>query len=235
MTALYPAVRGNQQLAQLEQSYPRALRELFDVGDLTTAVGFLRAELFSFTGPLLVVLLGVLWGSDLVAGEEERGTIDILLANPISRREVLLEKWLALAAGIGVASLGLGVGLAVGLPAFSLQIGPARVVAAVLATGLLGLLFGSVALALGAGTGHRGLARGLTALLAVTAYLSSTLAGLVDWLGPLRTASPWYHALGVDPLANGFQAVHLLVLVGILGGVTLAGLVAFERRDLAVA
>lgn len=235
MTALYPAVRGNPELARLHDSYPEALRALFDIGDLTSAVGFLRAELFSLTGPLLLVLLAVSWGSDLVAGEEERGTIDLLLANPISRRQVALEKWVALATGTVLVTACLGVGLAVGLPAAGMHLDAAHVLSAVVATGMLGLLFGSIAFALGAATGRRGLARGVTALLAVAAYLASTLSPLVHGLGALRQASPWYHALGVDPLATGFAAGHLLVLVGMTAAAVGTGLVAFDHRDLGTA
>lgn len=234
MTAMFPTIRGNPELARLHETYPKALRSLFDISDLTTAVGYVRAEVFSLTGPMLVVIFAVLWGSDLVAGEEDRGTIDILLANPITRRRVLLEKWAALVAGVGLACVGLGAGLGVGLPAFGMRIGASAVAAAVVATGLLALVFGTIALALGAATGRRGLARGITALLAVAAYLASTLASLVSWLGPVRAASPWYHALGVDPLVSGFEAWHLLVLVGITVAVVAAALAAFDRRDLAV-
>ena len=150
MTAVFPTIRNNPALAQLHETYPKALRTLFDVSDLSSPVGYVRAEIFSFTAPMLVVVLGVLWGSDLVAGEEDRGTIDLLLANPISRRRVLLEKWAALVAGVAAASVGLAVGLGVGLVAFGMRIPATRVAAAVVATGLLGLLFGTVALALGA-------------------------------------------------------------------------------------
>src|SRR5579872_5786379 len=83
MAALYPTVRGNPQLATLHETYPKALRSLFGITDLTTGVGFMRAEVFSLVAPLLLIVLAVLWGSDLVAGEEDRGTIDILLANPV--------------------------------------------------------------------------------------------------------------------------------------------------------
>lgn len=234
LMALFPTIRANPQLARLHETYPKALRSLFDLSDLTTAVGYVRAEVFSLTVPMLVVIFAVLWGSDLVAGEEDRGTIDLLLANPVTRRRVLLEKWAALAAGVGLASLGIGAGLGVGLAAFGMRIGAGDVAAAVVATGLLGLLFGSVALALGAATGRRGLARGITALLAVAAYLASTLANLVSWLGPVRAASPWYHTLGVDPLVSGFEAWHLLLVVAITVAVVVAALAAFDRRDLAV-
>ena len=68
------------------------------------------------------------------------------------------------------------------------------------ASWLVATVFGTIALAVGAATGRRGLARGLGALAAVVAYLLSSLAEVVRWLEPVRPVSPWYHALGVDPL-----------------------------------
>lgn len=234
MTAIFPTIRGNPQLANLHETYPKALRSLFGISDMTTGIGFLRAEVFSLVAPMLAIILAILWGSDLIAGEEDRGTIDILLANPISRRRVLVEKWASLFVGVFVIMLGLGIALAIGIPAFGLHIDWVSVVAVLFATGLLGFLFGTIALALGAATGRRGLARGVTALLAVAAYLLSSLSDLVTWLKPIRPSSPWYHALGIDPLNSGFEPWHLLVLVVMIVIVMLAGIYTFERRDLAV-
>ena len=234
MTALYPTIRGNPQLATLHETYPRALRSLFGISDMTTGVGFLRAEVFSFVAPMLIIVLAVLWGGDLIAGEEDRGTIDILLANPISRRRVLLEKWAALLAGVAVASAALTAGLAIGIVAADLHAGAGEIAAAVVSTALLGVLYGTVAVALGAATGRRGLARGVTAALAVAAYLLSSLADLVGWLKPVRPTSPWYHTLGVDPLAAGFLPLHLLVIVALTAAVIGGAVTAFDRRNLAV-
>ena len=101
-------------------------------------------------------------------------------------------------------------------------------------TALLGILYGTVALALGAATGRRGVARGVAAALAVAAYLLSSLADLVGWLKPIRPASPWYHTLGVDPLAAGFLPLHLLVIVVMTAAVIGAAVTAFDRRNLGV-
>lgn len=234
MTGVYPTIRAFPALAQLHESYPKALRSLFDITDLTTGAGYLRAEIFSLVGPALIIVLAVSWGGDVIAGEEERGTIDLLLANPITRRRVVLEKWAALVAGVALGALGLGAGLAIGIPATGMRIGAVSVLAAICAVTLLGALFGTLALALGAATGRRGLARGLSVLLAVLAYLLSTLPTLVNWLRPLRPLSPWYHALGVDPLVRGFAPAHLLLVVALGACIGTAGIVAFDRRDLAV-
>jgi ABC-2 type transport system permease protein len=234
MTAMYPTIRGNRQLVTLHETYPKALRSLFGINDLASGTGFLRAEIFSFVGPLLVIILAVLWGGDVIAGEEDRGTMDLLMANPISRRRVVLEKWAALLVGVAVAGAGLAAGLEIGIAAASIDVGWQKVAAATVATALIGMLFGTVALALGAATGRRGLARGLTAGLAVAAYLVSSLSDLVTWLRPIRPASPWYHALGTDPLGVGFQPWHLGVLVVATAAIAWVGVLAFGRRDLAV-
>jgi ABC-2 type transport system permease protein len=231
---MYPTIRGNRQLVTLHETYPKALRSLFGINDLASGTGFLRAEIFSFVGPLLVIILAVLWGGDVIAGEEDRGTMDLLLANPVSRLRVVLEKWAALLVGVAVAAAGLAAGLEVGIAAASIDVGWQKVAAATVATALIGMLFGTVALTVGAATGRRGLARGLTAGLVVVAYLVSSLSDLVTWLRPIRPASPWYHALGTDPLGAGFQPWHLAVLVVATAVIAWVGVLAFGRRDLAV-
>lgn len=234
MAAVYPTVRDNPALATLHETYPKALRSLFDITDLTTGVGFMRAEVFSLVAPALLIVMAVLWGGDLIAGEEDRGTIDILLANPVSRRRVLLEKWAALVVGVAASGAALAVGLAVAVSPARLHITAAGVAAAVVSVVVLALLFGTVALAVGAATGRRGVARGVAAVLAVVAYLVSSLGDLIGWIKAIRPASPWYHALGVDPLAKGFSLPHLAVPIGLTLVVMAIALYAFDRRDLAV-
>lgn len=233
MLGLYPSVRGNRSFAKLLDAYPHALRTLFGLADYTSGPGFLRAEIFTLTGPALFVIFAVLWGSDLTAGEEERRTIDILLANPVSRRRVVLEKWAAMVVGIVAAAASLAVVLVLGGLAVQLHVGLVVLSAVVVSVAVLAVLFGTLGLALGAATGHRGLARGITALAAVASYLLSSLPQLVSWLRPARPLSPWYHALGVDPLTTGYRPLHLLVVVVLIAACLWVAVAFFDRRDLA--
>lgn len=233
MLLLFPTVRGNQGIKDLLDTYPKAFRSMFSVSDFTTGTGYLRGEIFSVMAPLLIVVLAVLWGSDVTAGEEERGTIDILLANPISRRRVVIEKWAAVVFGTALVSAVLFAVLAAGGPLVRLQVAEVDLLSTVVSTALLGAVFGTLALAIAAATGRRGLARGVSAALAVASYLVSSLADLVPWLGKIQPLSPWYHAMGVDPLTRGLSW-HLLVLVGLTAALAMASVVTFERRDLAV-
>jgi ABC-2 type transport system permease protein len=114
-----------------------------------------------------------------------------------------------------------------------LGIGAGPITAATLGLALLGLGFGTVALTTGALTGRRGLVLGVTAALAVSAYLAYTVGGQVQSLGAMRKLSPFYYYLGGDPLRTGLDLGHLAVLAAIplvLLGVALWSL---NRRDIA--
>jgi ABC-2 type transport system permease protein len=233
MLAMYPTVRGNAGFSKLLDAYPEALRRLFQLQNYTTGPGYLRSEVFSFVAPLLLTLFAVLWGSDLSAGEEERRTIDLLLANPVSRRRFVTQKWLALVAGTLVIAVALEIALGAFGPLFKLHVAWSALSAAVLGSWLFAIAFGTLALALGAATGRRGLARGITTTLALASYLLSTFSLLVSWLRPVRNLSLWQHTLGVDPLGTGYHVWHLGIVVAVTLLFGAFALWSFERRDLA--
>ncbi len=232
MLAMYPTIHANESFSKLIEAYPEALRKLFDISDYTTGPGYLRTEVFSFMAPLLITIYAVLQGSDLLAGEEERRTIDLLLANPVSRRRVAVQKWCALATGVAVLSVVLELFLGLIGPAFMLHLGWRVLSAEVLGSALFALFAGTLSFAWGAAPGARGSARGIAAAVAVAMYLLSALALLVSALQPFEKASLWFHALGGDPLTTGFHYGHLAV-VGLAIVLLLAvAVVLFDRRDL---
>jgi Cu-processing system permease protein len=58
----------------------------------------------------LIPLIAILLGFDAIVGERERGSLDLLLALPITRLELLLGKYLGLAAALTLSTLvGFGV------------------------------------------------------------------------------------------------------------------------------
>ncbi len=92
-----------------------ALSQL-SLGELGTAgrAGFGRTAAGLVNVVLLVVpLMGLTLGAQSIAGERERGTLATLLAQPVSRGEVLIGKYVGLSLSLGAALL-LGFGLAAG-------------------------------------------------------------------------------------------------------------------------
>jgi ABC-2 type transport system permease protein len=235
MVAVYPAVRGNDSLDRLVQDYPGALKAFIAFGgtvDYTSAAGYLGSELFSFMVPLLLLLAAIGAGARAIAGEEEQGTLDLLLANPISRRRLVLEKLAALAAEVVVLAFALWSALAIGTAIAGMDIGRGKLAAATLDAALLALLFGVLAVLVGAATGRRGVAVAVPAAAAVAAYLVNALAAIVGALEPVQKASPFYHYVAGDPLRRGLALDHTALLALTAVGLALLAPVAFGRRDL---
>jgi ABC-2 type transport system permease protein len=235
--AFYPSIRGNASYTKLIDEMPKAYRALFSVtsgADFTSAVGYLNTELLSFMAPLLVLVYAIGAGSSAIAGEEDRHTLDLLLANPVSRTRVLLEKFAALAGGVAGLMAALWVAL-VALGAVAGMHAPVvNSAAAVVHLGLLGVEFGALALLTGAVTGHLAASRAVPALLAVVSYLFNGFGQLVSWLRPLRPISPFYAYNGHDPLRSGPWTAGIVIVVLTTAVVVAAAAVAFGRRDVRV-
>ena len=60
----------------------------------------------------LVPLIALILGYDAIVGEKERGSLELMLSMPITRFEILLGKYLGLAAALAISTvLGFGAGL----------------------------------------------------------------------------------------------------------------------------
>jgi ABC-2 type transport system permease protein len=236
IVSVYPTVHSNPSLNKLAEDYPEALQAFIAFGgavDYSTAAGYLGIELFSLMVPLLLLVAAIGTGAGTIAGEEERGTLELLLANPVSRTRVVLEKTVALAlevAGLGVV---LWLALWIGALAADMDISAGHLAAATLSAVLLALAYGAIAVLLGAATGRRALAIGVTTAAGVAAYLVNGLAPLVDALEVPQKLSPFYHYAAGDPLRHGVSLSHLAVLVGIAAVATAFAPWLFARRDLA--
>lgn len=231
--AIWPSVRDQPSMQTYLDEMPKAFRALFAASgaDMSTATGYVQVELLSFMGPMLLLIYAINAGASAIAGEEDRGTADLLLANPVTRTRVVLQKLAAMTAGTvllgtvtGAALIGEGALADMDLPV-------ANVTAAMLHMVLLTLVFGYLALLLGALTGSTTISRAVPAMVAVVAYVLNGLGSIVSWLETARVASPFYQYVGHDPLRHGVS--WIAVAVALATGAALAGLavVAFNRRD----
>jgi ABC-2 type transport system permease protein len=231
--SVYPSIKDNADLERAVKNYPEALKAF--VGgelDLTSGPGYLDAELFSLMVPLLLLVYAIGAGARGIAGEEEAGTLELLLSHPISRTRLTLEKAAAMTLQIGVLAFAAFAVVAAGAKLVSMEIGAGRIAAACLAVYLLALGHGSVALLVGAATGKRALAIGVSSALAVAGYMLDGLSRIVGALEPWRVLSP-FDWMG-DPLRKGVDLRGTAALLALaLGAAALAPLL-FDRRDIAV-
>lgn len=235
IVSVYPMVREEGEAFQeLLASYPPALLAAFGLDQglsIASAEGFLSTYIFGWMVPLLFLIYAISFGARAIAGEEEAGTAELLLANPISRERFVLEKFATLALLLLGLAVTIFLGVIVGGLIVDWEISLVHVAAACLSGAFLGLSFGGLAFAIGGATGRRPLTSGLAAAVAVAAYLVFTLGGLVDWLGDGVKLSPIWLYAGTETLREGLDWMKAGVLV--LGsGVWLAvATTLFRRRD----
>lgn len=231
--AFWPSMR-NPQMQQALAAYPKEVLEAFNYNDLASAAGYLSGAVYGLLVPLLIAVFGISTGARAVAGDEEAGTLDLLLAHPVGRARLALHRYAALllAMTLIVALLGLAMIVLSG-PAQLEGITVGEFAAMSLHLLLLGAFFGAVAYAVGAATGRKGLTLGISAGVTVLAYLANTVIPQVDALAWTRRVSPFHWYLGGDPLVNGVQVGGVLLLAGSAAVLVAAGTWAFTRRDLA--
>ncbi len=219
-------------IGELFTQLPDELISMVGGVDMSTAQGFLQGEVFSITVPIAMIVLTATIGAKALAGEEELHTIGLLLASPISRRRLVLEKAAAMVALTAVVGLMTWVGSVAGVLLGGLDVSLVNLAATCLLVTLLGAVFGSLALLVSAATGRVRWATGTAALAGLTAYVLQSFLPLSDRYADWAVLSPFHFYLGSDPLINGIPWADAGVLIAISLVLIGAAVPAFNRRDL---
>ncbi|MCH9668911.1 MAG: ABC transporter permease subunit [Actinomycetia bacterium] len=228
--ALWPSMRDT--FADLSSGLLDGIVQAMPGADLTTAIGWVNTELMSIVAPAAAIAVAVISASRATAGEEEAKTLGVVLSAPVGRLAFLSVKAVAVAIHVVIVGAFLAVGLIVGDLIGNLGLTATGILGATVQTVLLGVAFGMLALLIGAGTGRRRLATASTGALAALAFAMNIFLPLSDALAAGAKISPWYYFSAGDPLLNGADLGHLLVLCAFATIPALIAAAVFRRRDL---
>lgn len=237
MALFYPSISSMPSINQYIQELPEGMMEMFigtEIPDYTSPVGYFGTELYSFMVPLLFLIFGIGFGTGAIAGEEEKGTLDFLLANPVPRWRVTIEKFGVMTVCMLLLAFVFWASLAICVVTINIDISLFRLLEATLNAFMVSMVFATLALFIGCLKGNRGLALGISGGLAVLAYLLNTLGSIVEGLKDYRFLSPFYHYMEPNTLQNGIDPAHILVLLGLVLIFFVASIPVFSRRDIAV-
>jgi ABC-2 type transport system permease protein len=226
--ALYPSLKDT--FGKL--SVPQGVANLLGGADYSTLTGWLQSEIVATYGPLVFCTVAITTAAGTTTGDEDDRVLATLLAHPIARTRLLLAKTLALALLVLAVSVSTWIGLLIGVAVAGGGISAAHLAAQAVHLGLLGLIFGALALALGAATGRKAIAAGGAAGVAVLGFLVNGLAPLISGLTWTQYLSPFYYYASGRPLANGAEWAHLAVLAMLSLVLVGAAVLGFRRRDL---
>jgi beta-exotoxin I transport system permease protein len=223
------------EVARLLENYPSALLEALNYTNITTPEGYLGATVYGLVVAVLMAVFAIAAGSQLIAGEEESGVLDLTLSYPVSRTTLGLQRVAALTTSVVVivAVFWLAM-LAIAGPAKFDSIPASRFAAMHLHLAAFALLFGTLAYGIGAAFGRRTRSIAVPAAVAVLAYAASGILPQVDGLEWIRDWSAFTWLNGNSPLTNGIDWTHLGIMLGLSATFVVFGTLAFQRRDVAV-
>lgn len=212
--------------------FPDALLAMIGGGNMGTPAGFFQAEIFSITAPIALAVLTVVLGARAMAGEEKNHTMGLLLANPIPRSRIVIEKAAVMVLYAGIAAVVTFAATWIGVLLGGLELPVGNLIAASVLVWLLSLVLGGVALAVGAFTGRTAIASYAASGLGLVWYFLWSFGSLSESTERLAGLSVFHYYLGGDPLNNGMDWGGAAVLVAAFLILVAGSVWAFERRDL---
>jgi len=236
MVSYFPTIKeGAQAFDEMLINMPKAIIAAFGtsgIPSMSTYEGFLQIEFFGFLGPALVIIFAILRGNDVIAGEEKKGTLELLIALPINRSSVIIQKFFCILLSSIIFALILWGTMGIGAQLMDITINTVFLSYQLLHLMLLGLVFctGTIMLSV---TPYRKLSgAGIVGGLAVLTHLANGFLGLSESLAWIRMFSPFYYYSNSNPLVNGFHAPHILILLLIISFFFISSILLFRKMEI---
>lgn len=229
-TVLFPTFKDT--FGKSLQDVPDSVKAfLGDADTYQTLAGYVDVQVVAQM-VFLTIIMAVILGSGFIAGDEGDGTLQSLLAQPVKRRSVYVQKYWALVALTLLANCVVFVSVF----ASGLMIGESmdwwRMIQATFGMWLITLVFGVAAFAIGAITGRRGISGSFVGMLAFVTYLITSLAVGVKALRTVDTLSPFHYFNTPSIIRYGLDWGNVAVLAGIIAVISVIGYIRFVRRDI---
>jgi len=214
------------------ESYPPEFLAFFgtDANGMMSPEGYLGMYGFSFL-PIIIGFFAVLAGSNLIASDEERGRLDLVIAHPVGRTAFFFGRLVAfVGATVGILFLG-WLGFCVLLNSSSLGITWGEMTLPFISSLAQALIYGTLALLLSMVLPGRNFASIISGLVMVVGYVISSMASLNEKLGSVARLFPYTYFQG----SEAFTDLNLTWLFALLGASLVMVLLAwwrFMRRDI---
>jgi beta-exotoxin I transport system permease protein len=232
IASFWPTLKEAQDVyAQLIKAFPEPMVKAFGITNMAHFTGFVGSEYLNLIWGVIVAVFMIMTASSFVAGEIDRGTIELWLSVPDERWRLLAAKLLSLLLQVAVLVVLSVVSLA--LPAYLVDVRlPLDAWIA------LGVVLASFCLAVGGYTAlfssalsSRGAAGSLAAGITFVSYFLGVVSGLSTKLDGLKYLSILTAFHPQSALEGGGYATQAAILSAIGLACALASLAVFQRRD----
>ncbi len=233
MGAMFNSVTQIEGLEEMIAAYPPEFMAFFgDVAAMMTPAGYFGTYYSSYM-PIILGIFAVSAAAGLLAGDEERGTLDLSLSYPVSRTALFWGRWLGYAVALALILLVGYLGWLVVLPVSGMGISALELLRPFVPLFALMLLFGGLSLLFSLLLPSARLAAMLSGGLIVANFLLLGLANINDSLQALMAWTPFHYYQQGDAMA-GLRWGWLLGLAAAALLPTVLAWLLFQRRDIRV-
>lgn len=230
VVVLFPTFQDS--FGQSLQNVPDSLKQILgEASDYQRIEGFLHLQVF-MQMMFLTIIYGIILCTGLIAGEEGQGTLQSLLAQPVSRTKVYFHKIAAASVILWIVNFAVFVGIVIGCLVIGETPNYWRVFLETNVMWLVAMVFSTFGYALGAALGKRGFAGAIAGAYAFLAYMISSLVTTVDWLKYPNYVSPIKYLGEPRIMDAGIDSGNLILLISPCIGLVVAGWVVFRKRDI---
>ena len=218
-------------LQQLLNAFPEDLLAFFG-GDvnLFSPGGFLHLEFFSYM-PIILGIMVISAATSLITKEEENGTLELILSQPISRSALFWSRLAALVLSLLLILALMWGGLAIGLELNNFDLTLEALIFPLVSLLAVLMVFLSLALFLSMILPTSSSAGLVSGFILIASYFISSLARIDEDLEGINRFSPLKYYQGGSAV-NGLDGQNLLILLGLSVIFIAFAWLFFVKRDL---
>jgi ABC-2 type transport system permease protein len=189
--------------------------------------------------PVILAIYAVLNGTGTLAGEEDSGRLEMIVALPIPRWQIVAVKAVALGVALvlilAVTSAGATLTLLAILGQVETNVTAVDLFFSLMASWPLVMAFGMISLFLGAFCPSRRIASMIATVVVVVSYLGSNLTGMITSLESIENLFLFhFYEATAEALENGQQLGNMLVLLVVALVAFGLAVFFFQIRDVTV-
>ena len=232
--AIYPEFNEKMDLAAMSDI---SFYQAFGF-DMASFEGFIASSVVQFI-PLILAIYVIMTSTATLAGEDDGGTLELIVTMPLNRWQITTMKATAMAIVAFLILVIAGAGSAIALngirESIEVDVTGSQLFVAILSGWPITLAFLMIGLFCGACLPNRRTASMAATMIFLISYFGEPVAGFVESLDVMKPFSLFYYfdsTAGV--FSEGVQAGDVWVLLGVATFFFALAVIAFERRDITV-
>ena len=232
---VYPSMQEQLQSFNIENI---AIYQAMGISGMNTLEGYASSTIVQFI-PILLSIYALINGTATLAGEEDNGTLELMVALPLARWQIMTVKAIAMVIATLIIALLAALGAVAVFMAIKGQVETTMTAMdlfwAVMSGWPLALALMMISFFLGAYLPSRRLASVAATLVFIASYFGNSVANLTEQLEPLRPIFLFSY-LNVSPqvFTEGVNWGDVAALLGVAVVFFILALLSFQRRNITV-